>query len=127
MDKKEAIEFLTQKLNKINYLKSLPHDNSEQRSWRKDIEYVLKEEFGPDSTEYNRFFETFLNVHVFGKEQEEYLKELELREQALLFIINKVASDKKSIYQKVGHFFDHLWQVTVKNAFEGIVNGLKKP
>ena len=30
-------------------------------------------------------------------------------------------------YKKIWYLLDHLWQVTVKAAFEGIINGLKKP
>lgn len=89
MDKKEAIEFLKQKLNEVNHLKSLPDGNSEESLWRNEIEDVLKEVFGRDSDEHERFFKAFSNVHVFGKEQEEYIKELELRETAIKSIIKK--------------------------------------
>ena len=41
-------------------------------------------------------------------------------------LIVKKDEKSKSFYKKVWYLFDYLWQVTVKNAFEGIINGLKK-
>ena len=89
MDKKEAIEFLKEKIKKINHLAKLPYKNQEYPLWCNQISDVLEEIFGKGTTEYIRFSQAFPNVHVPGQEQEEYLEELKRRESALKSIITK--------------------------------------
>ena len=135
MDKKQAIEYLKESLEKIPHLASLPYENQDYPLWCNNISDVLEDVFSYESTEYKRFSQAFPNVHVFGKEQEEYLVKLAMRKTAILSIIQKhetlgfkkksADKGKKSTFQKIWYLLDYLWQVTVKAAFEGIVNGLK--
>lgn len=54
MDKLKAIELLKRKSNEAAYIASLPHSNTEYVPWRRNIEDVLEEAFGVNSTEYRR-------------------------------------------------------------------------
>ena len=89
MDKKEAIEFLKEKLGKIPALAKEPYKNQSYPLWRNQISDMLEEVFGRNSTEYKRFQDAFPTIHVFGKEQQGYLDELAMRKTAILSIIKK--------------------------------------
>lgn len=91
MNKKEAIEFLKQSLGEIRTLLRLPHDNHDYPLWHKTIEGVLEGVFGQDSGEHRGFSGAQHNSFLDDSQQEGYLKELKLRETALLAIINKHA------------------------------------
>ena len=56
MEKERAIEFLKIKIREIPHLSSLNWDNMEYPVWRDDIKTVLKEAFGTESNEYNKFY-----------------------------------------------------------------------
>ena len=52
LDIKRAIELLTQKRNEAKDIASFPYINNEYLPWRRNIEDILEETFGVDSTEY---------------------------------------------------------------------------
>ena len=56
MDKERVIEFLKTKVKEIPHLINLDWKNVEYPIWRDDIQYVLKEAFGAESSEYNKFY-----------------------------------------------------------------------
>ena len=89
MNKKEAIHFLKEALSEIPTLAKLHYDNQEYPLWRNQITDILEEVFGRDSTEYKRFSEAFIRVRISGEQQRLYKEELELRNTAILSIIQK--------------------------------------
>ncbi|MFC1915689.1 TIR domain-containing protein [Chloroflexota bacterium] len=54
MDRQRAIELLKQKSKEAVYVASLPYKNNEYLPWRRNIEDILEETFGINSTEYKR-------------------------------------------------------------------------
>jgi predicted nucleotide-binding protein len=88
MDKKEAIEYLKQRLGEIPELTQLAHNNDKYPLWYRIIEDVLEEVFGRDSSEYERFSGAWLHVSA-GEHQREYITTLKMRETALKSIIQK--------------------------------------
>lgn len=54
MDRRKTIELLKQKSNEAVHVASLPYYNSEYLPWRRNIEDILEEAFGVNSTEYKR-------------------------------------------------------------------------
>jgi hypothetical protein len=124
MEKKRELALLESLLDEIPRLKKLPVKNSEYHPWDQKVKEILKKTFGNTSPEYIRYNKFNLkHVHTNEEKQQAYIDFLCQREMALKSIIQE---QKKTIFQKIGHFFDYLWQVTVKSAFEGIINGLKK-
>ena len=88
MDKKEAIQFLLEKLGETHHLSTLPYNNIEHPLWRNSVEDVLEEIFGRDSTEYRRFYETRAQVGP-KYPQRDYLRLLKNRAITIQSIINK--------------------------------------
>ena len=58
MDRQKAIDLLRQKSNEAAHVASLPYRNSEYLPWRRNIEDILEDTFGVDSTEYKRVAST---------------------------------------------------------------------
>lgn len=54
MERQRAIELLKQKSEEAVYVASLPYNNNEYLPWRRNIEDILEETFGINSTEYKR-------------------------------------------------------------------------
>jgi len=89
MDKKEAIQFLKEKLGEIPYLAKLNHDNQEFPLWHEVIKGILGEVFGQKSSEYEVFSKSALKYGFVRDSQTEYLDALKRRETAILSIIQK--------------------------------------
>jgi hypothetical protein len=126
-DKKIVIVQLENLLGYISHLKQLPHHNKDYKPWDDEVRKFLIDTFGDTAKEYMRYEGLRLAKSVNNvpeEQQQAYIDWLNQRETALKSIIEE---HKISRYQKVGQFFDHLWQVTVKNTVEGITDGLKKP
>jgi uncharacterized protein (TIGR02391 family) len=88
MNKKEAIEFLKAKLSELGDLETLPYNNNEYPLWHRVIAGVLREVFGNNSHEYRSFAEAFPHVsHIGEDKQKKYREELQMRETAILSII----------------------------------------
>jgi predicted nucleotide-binding protein len=88
MDKKQAIEYLRERLGEIPTLVSLPYNNDEYPLWRNQIEDVLDVVFGRESSEYQRFASAYSRVST-DNYQGDYRTNLKLRETAILTIIKK--------------------------------------
>ena len=140
MDEKQAIEFLKQELAEIARLRGLPCGsdgyNNDFKLWRYNVLDVIETAFGKNSSEYNRIPTMPIESLTFHKTEaqikQEYNELLDKHEIVLKSIIGKhekIGLERMPVatYQKVWHLLDHLWQITVKAAFEGIVNGIKKP
>ncbi|MDO8578866.1 MAG: TIGR02391 family protein [Dehalococcoidales bacterium] len=93
MDKKEAIQFLREQLERIPPLEQLPYDNSDYPVWCNGIEDVLENVFNRDSVEYKRFADARVAYRTSSRdrsaEKREYLDELKMRKTAILSIIQK--------------------------------------
>jgi len=89
MDKKQAIEYLKERLGEIPTLVSLPYNNDEYPLWRNQIEDILEAVFRRDSSEYQRFADAFSRVSSYDDQQGDYRTNLKLRETAILSIIKK--------------------------------------
>ncbi len=87
MNKDKALELLRQALTEIPKLKKLDYDNQEYELWRDKILNVLEASFGRQSNEYERFSDARPSVWTWDRDF--YLKELQMRETALLSIIQK--------------------------------------
>ena len=87
MDKREAIEYLKDRLSDISKLALLPYNNDEYPVWRDTIAGILEGVFGRDSSECQKFSGTY-KVPQFNK-QSHYRTVLRKREQDILSIINK--------------------------------------
>lgn len=92
MDKREAIQFLKERLGEIPYLAKLNHDNQDYPLWRNQIEDVLEAIFGRDLREYQRFAEAHpsrprTSSTNRSAEKRWYLDELKMCETAILSII----------------------------------------
>ncbi len=57
MNRRQAIDFLRNKLNDIPNLSKLRWDNVEYPVWRDEIQDVLEEVFGGESKEYQKFYQ----------------------------------------------------------------------
>ncbi len=88
MDKREAIAFLKDSLREITHLVELPFNNYEYPLWRNTIKGILEEVFGSNSWEYQEFSDAYLRVTI-GNYQKEYPAELQMRQAAIVSIINK--------------------------------------
>lgn len=88
MDKSKALKYLKEAIDKIPYLKTLSWDNQEYKLWRDGILDVLEASFGRKSNEYEKFSRAWPHVITYDH-QNDYLKELPMRETALLSIIQK--------------------------------------
>jgi hypothetical protein len=93
MDKKEAIAFLKQSLSEMPELAKLPYDNQEFKLWRHKVETVIKKAL--DSDDYDTFSSARPSLgHLRGMfpdsvYQDDYVKELESYNTALIAIIQK--------------------------------------
>ena len=135
MKKRKAMKLLKEALNEIPRLRELPDKHNEEfKLWRINILDVIEKAFGKDSSEYKRIpvmpIETLTFQKTGAQKKQEYNDWLDKYETALKSIIKKYEktgfeSMPVATCKKIGHFVDYLWQVTVKAAFEGIVNGLK--
>ncbi len=95
MDKKEAIEYLKERLGEIPTLAKLNYNNSEYPLWRHQIEDVLEAVFGHESNEYRKFTKSGHRAHMRGLlmseiiHQDDYIENLRSIEIEILSIIKK--------------------------------------
>ena len=95
MDKKEAIDYLKERLGEIPTLTKLNYNNNEYPLWRHQIEDVLEAVFGNESNEYRKFTKAGHRAHMRGLPmaesiyQEDYIENLRSIEIEILSIIKK--------------------------------------
>ena len=89
MEKKDAIEFLEEKLLEIKRLRNLPHNNQEYVLWRNIIKSVLETVFDKDSFEYRTFFDAGNWYGHVPEAEIMYIELLKRQETALKSIIQK--------------------------------------
>jgi hypothetical protein len=137
-NKKEAVIKLKELLNEIPRLKQFNGYNNDYCRWKDNVKDTLENYFSKTSDEYKRFNVSKWVINHNIPEKQRYIQDLEADERRIKSIIDReniikisIFKDStkwlKSIFQKICHILEHLWQVTVKAAFEGIINGLKKP
>jgi len=93
MEKKRAVELLTQEVDKIPYLKTLPSSNDEFRLWLKNVENIINKGLEPEDKnkyqEASQFLRYLRGVHEEDLIQQDYIDEIVRYEIALKSIIQK--------------------------------------
>jgi len=90
MDKKRAIKLLKQKSKEAVYVASLPYENNERIPWRRNIEDILEDAFGIDSTEYKRVADIHYTIRGTSREiQRNYKKFIHRIQQEVDSIVQK--------------------------------------
>lgn len=90
MERQRAIELLKQKSEEAVYVASLTYDNSEYLPWRRNIEDILEETFGINSTEYKRV----ADVHATTKGTSDVKQRIYVR------TVHRIQQEVNSIIQK---------------------------
>ncbi len=85
-NKKEVMTFLSEKIDELSKLDTLPPDNIEFPTWCKEIEIFLYKSFGKDSIEYETFKEAGIIRGIVEGSHTEYRKAIKSRETALFAI-----------------------------------------
>jgi len=86
----KALEFLKKYLNELEGLKNLKYDNLEWLKWKSRVNVVSQATFGSDSREYKEFNVTHRRMQTsVGKEQREYLEDLNGHELGITNILQK--------------------------------------
>lgn len=91
MDIKKAIELLKQKSKEAVYVASLLYDNNEYLPWRRNIEDILEETFGINSTEYKRVAEAHIDATKRTRE---------VIQRAYVALVHRIQQEIDSIIQK---------------------------
>ncbi len=88
MDKREAINYLKERLGEIPYLAKLKYNNYEYPLWIRTIRGVVENVFGRDSYEYQMIAEQYqINGKFSEVRQNQYIQNLKRRETSILSII----------------------------------------
>ena len=88
MDKREAIEFLEEKLTEIPLLARLRYNNAKYSVWIESIRSVVIQVFGRESCEYQKLATRYKITGSYGEEfQNSYKQSLQKQAKAINSII----------------------------------------